>query len=221
MTREPHKVLRAKLAKLSEIKDSIEFVDDGLYKEIQKELILKYLDESPSDSGENATSSNRENSKESIIEVFLSYSHEDEPLCNQLLNHLSSLRQQGMIKKWHDRQIRGGKERSHEIDQHLDTAHIVLLLVSSDFIGSDYHMIVEMQQAMKRHEAGETRVIPVILRPVDWDGTPFTKLEPLPPNRCAVTSWQNQDEAFRDIAKGIRAVVEEMAGHTTVSLNKS
>lgn len=146
------------------------------------------------------------------IEVFFSYSHKDEALRDQLANHLSALQRQSVIKKWHDRQIGAGTEWEGEIDWHLDTSHIILLLVSSDFIASDYCYDKEVKRAMERHETGEARVIPVILRPVDWDGTPFKRLQALPKDGVPVTSknWHTQDEAFENIAKGIRVAVKEM-----------
>ncbi len=87
------------------------------------------------------------------------------------------------------------------------TADIILLLVSADFLASNYCNDVEVTHAMKRHEAGEARVIPVILRPVDWKGTPFSKLQALPKNAKPVTKWSDRDEAFLNVAEGIRAAI--------------
>ena len=92
---------------------------------------------------------------------------------NNLRNHLAILRRQGVITDWHDRKIGAGREWEGEIDEHLNTAHVILLLISSDFIASDYCYDVEVQRAMERHNAGEARVIPVILRPVDWEEGTF------------------------------------------------
>ena len=144
------------------------------------------------------------------IEVFYSYSHKDEELRQQLENHLSILRRQRAIEDWHYRKITGGREWEGEINEHLRSAHIILLLISSDFIASDYCYDVEMELAMKRHSTGNARVIPIILRPVDWKGAPFGKLQALPKNALPVTKWNHPDDAFTDIAKGIRTVVEEL-----------
>ena len=152
----------------------------------------------------------RPESQPSAIELFYSYSHEDEELRQQLENHLSILRRQGVITDWHYRQIGAGREWEGEIDAHLNAARIILLLISSDFIASDYCYDIEMQRAMERHEAGEARVIPVILRPVDWEEAPFGQLQALPTGVRPVTRWEDQDEAFTDIARGIREVVEEL-----------
>ena len=152
----------------------------------------------------------RPESQPSAIELFYAYSHKDEELRQQLENHLAGLRWQGVIKDWHDRKIGAGGEWEGQIDEHLNTAHVVLLLISSDFMASDYCYDVEMKRAMERHEAGETRVIPVILRPVFWRESPFRKLLALPTDGQAVTLWNNQDAAFTNIAEGIRKVIEEL-----------
>src|SRR5690242_9935490 len=103
-------------------------------------------------------------------EVFYSYAHKDEALREELETHLSMLRRQGHISGWYDRNIDAGIEWAQEIDEHLNTAQIILLLISADFLASDYCYSVEMQCALQRHEAREARVIPIILRPVSWEG---------------------------------------------------
>jgi hypothetical protein len=145
------------------------------------------------------------------IEVFFSYSHRDEALRNELADHLRLLERQGIITGWHDRRITGGTEWASTIDDHLRTASIILLLISSAFLASDYCYDVELTHAMDRHDAGEARVVPIILRPVDWHSAPFGKLQALPKDGCPVTSWANPDEGFFDIARGIRSVAEELA----------
>jgi hypothetical protein len=143
------------------------------------------------------------------IEIFYAYSHKDEHLRDELEKHLSILKRQGVIIGWHDRKISPGREWEGEIDTHLNTARIILLLISPDFIASDYCWGVEVKRAMDRHEAGEARVIPIILRSVVWEGALFGKLQALPKDAKPVTSWANRDKAFVDIAQGIRAAVEE------------
>jgi TIR domain/CHAT domain len=144
------------------------------------------------------------------VEVFFSYSHQDEKLRDELEKHLSLLKRQGVITGWHDRQISAGKEWSHEIDSHLDTAKVILLLVSSAFIASNYCWDVEVTRAMERHEKREARVIPIILKPVDWKSAPFAKLQALPKDAKAVTKWGNRDEAFVSITQGIRAAIKDL-----------
>jgi len=147
------------------------------------------------------------------IDVFFSYSHRDAELRDELAKHLHLLQRQGVIRAWHDRQIGAGTAWRSAIDAHLQTARIILLLVSADFLASDYCFDVEMQRALARHEAGEARVIPVILRAVDWQGAPFAKLQALPTDGKPVMSWANRDEAFLNVAQGIRGAVEEIVGH--------
>ena len=93
--------------------------------------------------------------------------------------------------------------------EHLKTDQIILLLISADFIHSDFCYRIEMNQAIDRHDAREARVIPILLRPTDWQGTPFSKLEALPKDGKAVTSWPNIDEAFLDIVQGIRQAIDD------------
>jgi TIR domain len=147
------------------------------------------------------------------IEVFFSYAHKDEELRDELAKHLRLLERQGIIAGWHDRQILAGSAWADAIDTHLETAHIILLLVSADFLASNYCYDLEVQRAMTRHTAGEARVIPIILRAVDWHSAPFGKLQALPKDGRPVTSWPNRDEAFLDIARGIRAMAEAAVSH--------
>ena len=144
------------------------------------------------------------------IEVFYSYAHKDEKLRNKLETQLSLLKQQGHITNWHDRKIGAGKEWANEINEHLNAADIILLLVSPDFLASNYCYSIEMKRALERHEAGDATVIPIILRKVYWQGAPIGMLQALPKDAKPVTSWKNQDEAFFNVAEGIRKIVEEI-----------
>jgi TIR domain len=152
----------------------------------------------------------RQGNKEAPLSIFISYAHEDEPLRQQLESHLSLLRRQGWIADWHDRQILAGGEWARAIDQHLETASIILLLISPDFLASDYCYNVEMQQALKRHKRGEARIIPIILRPCHWEEPPISTLHALPTENKPVTTWVNRDEAWLDVEQGIRKVVEAL-----------
>ncbi|GAB4476937.1 MAG: hypothetical protein OHK0037_38750 [Elainellaceae cyanobacterium] len=145
------------------------------------------------------------------VSVFFSYSHKDEDLRDEIATHLSLLKRQGLITAWHDREITAGAEWSGEIDAHLNTAQIILLLVSANFLASDYCYDVELTQAIARHERGEACVIPIILKPSDWTGAPFGKLQALPKNAKPITTWANRDEALLNVAQGIRTAVQRMA----------
>lgn len=155
----------------------------------------------------------------SNIEIFLCYAHEDELLRNELARHLGVLKRQGFFDIWHDRKIIAGTEWEHEIDKHLNTAQVILLLISQYFIDSDYCYLIEMQRAVERHDCGEASVIPVILRPVFFQRAPFAKLMPLPTNRKPVTdsSWYSLDEAFFDVSEGIRKAVEELTARHSIN----
>jgi hypothetical protein len=136
--------------------------------------------------------------------VFFSYSHADEVLRDKLEKQLSMLRRQGVIETWHDRRIGAGEDIHQAIDGHINTDDIILLLVSADFIDSDYCYAIEMQRAMERHENGEAIVIPVILRACDWHHAPFGKLKAVPLDGKPITQWPDIDEAFLQVAKAVR-----------------
>ena len=149
---------------------------------------------------------------EESIEVFLSYAHRDKALLDRLLEQLALLKRQKLIGIWHDSEISAGADWRQAITLHLNTAHLILLLISPAFIASEYCYSQGMTRAVERHDAGEARVIPIILRPVDWHDAPFGKLQALPPDGKPVTSWSNRDAAFLAITQGIRTSVEELRG---------
>src|SRR6266699_2745568 len=129
------------------------------------------------------------------IEVFYSYAHRDEYWRKRLETHLSTLQRQGVIAGWHDRNISAGTAWATKIDEHLNSAGIILLLISPDFIASNYCYSIEATRAMTRHQEGTARVIPVILRPSDLKDTPFEHLQALPTDAKAITTWSNRDQA--------------------------
>src|SRR5271157_300886 len=122
------------------------------------------------------------------VKIFFCYAHEDEALLNKLKRHLRPLQRQGLIDVWHDRDISAGTEWEQEIRTHLNEAQIILLLVSPDFIDSDYCYSIEMRRALERHDRGEAYVIPVILRHIHWQGV-LGKLQALPTDGKPVKSW--------------------------------
>jgi len=145
-----------------------------------------------------------------MLSVFISYSHEDETLRNQLEQQLSILKRQKVIDIWHDRRITAGEEIDHAISGNLEAADIILLLISPAFIASDYCYDREMQRAMERHEASQAVVIPVILRPCDWHGATFGKLLATPTDGKPVTQWPDRDTAFLEVTRAIRAAAEKL-----------
>ena len=146
------------------------------------------------------------------VQVFYSYSHKDEALRDALETHLALMKWQNVIETWHDRKITAGAEWKEQIDEHLAQADVILLLVSPDFLASDYCCDVEMKEALTRHEHGQARVIPIILRPCDWKTAPFAKLQALPRDAHPVTRWEDKDEAWLDVANGIRRAVARGKG---------
>lgn len=139
--------------------------------------------------------------------VFFSYCHKDEDLRDRLETHLAMLKKQGLIEAWHDRRIKAGDEFDHSISSQLNSADVILLLVSPDFLASSYCYDIEMARAMERHNAREARVIPVILRHCDWHGAPFGRLLASPKDGKPIRSWPDMDEAFLDVVKQIRAAL--------------
>jgi hypothetical protein len=115
----------------------------------------------------------------------------------------------GRIAGWHKREILPGQDWAKAIDQHLNTAQIILLLISPDFIASPYCYGIEMMRALERQQLGETYVIPILLRPVFYEGAPFAHLSPAPTNGKAITTWANRDEAFVDIVEGLNRVLQD------------
>lgn len=147
-----------------------------------------------------------------MLNVFFSYSHKDEDLRNELEIHLSALKRQGVISTWHDRRITAGEEFAGKISENLESADIILLLVSPYFIASDYCYEVEMKRALERHASGETKVIPVILHPCDWQSTSFGKLLAVPSDGKPVSKFPNMHDAFLEITKAIRNAAANMKG---------
>ncbi len=154
------------------------------------------------------------------LKLFYCYAHEDKALRDKIDNHLSILKHRKLVDIWYDGKISAGAEREHEIDKHLRTADIVLLLVSAAFLASDYCYGKEMKQALKRHEEGMARVIPIILRPVDWKDAPFSKLQVLPTGGMPATKWEDPDEPYEDIARNLRAVVKELQTSRAVAIDE-
>jgi tetratricopeptide (TPR) repeat protein len=142
------------------------------------------------------------------LEVFCSFAEADEIWMRLLETHLSLLKHQGLIAISHRRLVLPGSDWTHALDAHLESASVILLLVSADFMASDYCFGIEMERALARQKAGEVWIIPILVRPVDWENAPFKHLSVLPTNAQPITRWSNQDEAYKNIVQGIRAVLE-------------
>lgn len=144
------------------------------------------------------------------MKLFYAYSHKDEALREELEVHLSLLKRQGFLDDWHDRKLSPGVEWEAEIMRELGSAQVILLLVSADFLASDFCYGREMKFALERHEIGQARVIPIMLRECDWEHAPFAKIQALPKDAYPVASWDNKDSAWTTVAKGIRHAIQEL-----------
>jgi anti-sigma regulatory factor (Ser/Thr protein kinase) len=154
------------------------------------------------------TAQHEQSSRRKAASVFVSYAHEDRDLRDKLADHLTALRMRGYIELWSDGQIIPGQEWVPEINRRLDQADIILLLVTSGFLGSEFIGRVELVTALERHDRGEAIVIPVILKAVDWQVAGLAKLQGLPTDGKAVSSWSDIDAAYLDVAQGLRRTID-------------
>ena len=154
-----------------------------------------------------------------MANLFFSYSHQDESLRNELEVHLSMLKRQGLINTWHDRRIGAGKDIHSSISAQLEIADIIVLLVSANFLASDYCYNNEMQRALEKDKERSARVIPVILHPCDWKNAPFGSLRAAPLDGKPVSMFANQAEALTQIVQDIRSAIEDIGGTPSIEPN--
>lgn len=151
----------------------------------------------------------RNNPDSCPVKVFISYSHEDIKLCKELEKYLRFLQRQKIISSWYDRMINPGADWDREINAQLNSAHIILFLVSINFLVSDYIESTEMARAFERYDANEVDVIPVIIDHCDWRiNENLSSLQALPDRGKPITDWKQRSKAFTDISQGIRRSVE-------------
>ncbi len=156
--------------------------------------------------------------------IFFCYSHTDEALLNQLKTHLRPLQRQKLVEFWYEREIHAtSAEHEAESKKKLDTAQIILLLISPDFIDSDYFYGKEVKRALERHRRGEATVIPIMLRPVYWHGELADTLQTLPIDGKAVTNpdWHIQDKAFYHVANDIASAITQLTAPLVSTTNAS
>jgi hypothetical protein len=144
------------------------------------------------------------------ISAFVSYSHADAKLKAELIKHLAPLERLKLVSHWHDGEIKPGDHWEKVIIDKMAEAKLVLLLISSDFIASEFCYQNELAEALKRDKAKTARVLPIILRPCLWDGLPFCKLQATPPEAKPVTSWDNIDHAMTEVAKAVREAAQAL-----------
>jgi hypothetical protein len=147
--------------------------------------------------------------------IFISYAHEDEKHRAALEKHLSPLVREGLVEVWNDRKISASMEWKGQIHENLESADLILLLVSSSLLASDYVNDVEMKRGLERHKAGQAIVIPIIVRPCDWRSTSIGRLQALPTDGQPITGrkWKNQDEAWTDVIRGLRRLFQSQTGN--------
>jgi uncharacterized protein YgiM (DUF1202 family) len=143
-----------------------------------------------------------------VVEIFCSYAHQDESLRRELAALLEPLKRKELIELWHDRRIEAGQPFADAIDDHLNTADIVVLMVSRHFLASDYSCSREVPRALERAQQGRVRVVPLIARACDWSDEPFCNLQAIPTDGKAVESWPNRDEAWQDVSVHIKTAVK-------------
>jgi hypothetical protein len=144
------------------------------------------------------------------IKAFVSCAQEDRELQKRFVRSLIPLMRKKNIELY-DGIVSAGTEWQPVINTYLNSCQLILLLISPDFLASDYCCSQEMQRAVDRHDSGEVLVIPIILRPTDWHDAPFSKLQVLPTDGKPVTTWHNRDKAFYEITKGIRQAIEKLS----------
>ena len=158
--------------------------------------------------------------------AFISYSHRDKQALDRLHTHLAVLRREQHINEWYDRDILAGSDLDQEISEQLESCELFLALVSPDYLASGYCYDREMTRALERHHVGETRVVPIIIEPCDWKKTPLGRLKALPHDGKPVSTWENENEAFLDVATELRRILSQdnqdnEAAHTPTTKQKS
>lgn len=138
--------------------------------------------------------------------VFISYAHVDDALRSGLRAHLAALEREGLVRAWDDREILGGDAWADVIDERLNRADMILLLVSADFINSQYCYGKELARALERNadEADRAIVIPIILRACAWQNMAFGHLQALPSGGRPLADWKTADEYYTAVTQGLR-----------------
>lgn len=182
--------------------------DEDLYKRIKAQLIEQ--NQVIAGRGYGGTVGLADVPGSKALSLFISYSHADEGVKTELIKHLEPLKKLSLIETWHDRKLKPGDEWEKVISKELEKADIILLLVSIDFINSKYCYDIELDKALERHEQKTAVVIPIIVRNCLWQFTPFAKIQALPKDAKAITSWPDKDEAMTHVVDGVRLIAEQI-----------
>ena len=141
------------------------------------------------------------------MKAFISYSHINDHALKRLHTHLVVLRRDHHINEWYDREILAGDDVDQEISEQLETCELFLALVSPDYLASGYCYDIEMTRALERHDAGEVRVVPIIIELCEWKKTPLRHLMALPRDSKPVSKWENEDEAYLNVVTELRRIL--------------
>lgn len=146
--------------------------------------------------------------------LFIIYAREDEPFRAELKAQLLPMERAGQVRVWTDRELIAGEHWEPIIKQNLKSADVILLLVSSDYFQSDYIHEVEIKEALERHDRGEAKVLPIIVRPCDWEADPaVTRLQVLPTDGNPVNDtrhWPSREAAWVDVVRGVRRTLQQL-----------
>ena len=140
--------------------------------------------------------------------VFISYSHCDIAYKIELEKHLSPLFLMKKVAIWTDRDLRAGQALYENIASNIKSADIILLLISSDYLYSS-SCIDEMEVALSRSRDQLATAIPIIVRFCDWEILPLGKILAIPQDGNPVSTWPDQDKAWRDVVRQIRVLIED------------
>ena len=177
------------------------FFNETIWERVRGEDTSLEIDEIPQPMSDNKANSIKGK------KLFISYTHKDEEFKDDLIEHLSGLKNNGAISSWDDREIKPGEEWDEAIKKKLDEAEIVLFLVSSTFMASDYIKDVEIKRTLERYERKEVVIVPIILRSCDFSALPIAKHQALPKNAKPINTWKDRDEAFLDVVNGIKRLL--------------
>src|SRR5690348_15524129 len=133
---------------------------------------------------------------QAVVSIFVSWAPADQPFQQELKAHLSPMQQEGRLSLWAGTESLARAAGEQEIDQHLNTAQIIVVLVSPDYLNSAYYSGVELKRALERFQRGEARVIPIIVRPVDWERTPLGHLQVLPLDGQPLVAWSDREQGW-------------------------
>lgn len=140
--------------------------------------------------------------------IFVSYAEEDVEHKETLLKHLMPLIRLNKAKVWDDSCIIPGEVWDTEVYENLEKADIVLCLMSSHFIASEFCYSDALSKALKAHEQGHKKVLPIKIKEVNWDQLPIAQLQALPR-----TNWMKDikdDASWTEISKGVEEVIENL-----------